>query len=103
MIQPQNNGAPRELPQVSHDNALTDANLAAIAARLNALPPRQSVTLADAIKTLAPSIKRLRDRGYSNHEVAGQLTASGLKVSGRTLARLTATAKQEKSAKRSQS
>lgn len=94
--------SPNELPyeshQPSHQNVRTDDILTAIVARLNALPTRQTVTLADAIKTLAPTVRKLRNRGYSIDECAAELTVNGLKISGRTLARLTAAAKPKKRA-----
>ena len=93
-------GSQAEQLIVRHDftiqAALNADKLAAIAARLDALPSRQQPTLADAIKTLAPTVKRLRARGYTVDEVAAELSASGLQVSGRTLSRLTASAKPAK-------
>lgn len=72
----------------SHDQ---DA-LVAIETRLNGLPPRQTLTLGQAVQRLAPAIKRLRAKGYSIDEVAAELTRElsplGMTVSGRTLARL---------------
>ena len=66
--------------------------LGAIEVRLDSLPTRQTITVAHAIQRLAPSIKRLRLKGYSVDDVAQELTrelsALGLTVSGRTLARL---------------
>ena len=66
--------------------------LAAIEVRLNSLPPRQTLTMAQALQRLAPAVKRLRADGYSVDEVAAELTRElscfGMTVSGRTLARL---------------
>ena len=66
--------------------------LAAIGLRLSGLPPRQKMTLAMALQQLAPDIKTARSKGYTNDEIATELTrelsALGLTVSGRSLARL---------------
>lgn len=71
---------------------LEQDTLAAIEVRLNSLPPRQTLTLTQALHRLAPAVKRLRANGYSVDEVATELTREmgclGMTVSGRTLARL---------------
>lgn len=77
----------------STDAALTRDKLAAVVAHLDALPEREQLTLADAVRTLAPTIKKNRARGYSTDELAAEIRAMGVQVSGRTLARLIASAK----------
>lgn len=71
---------------------LEQDTLAAIELRLNSLPPRQTLTLAQALQRLTPAVKRLRANGYSMDEIAAELTRElsclGMTVSGRTLARL---------------
>lgn len=72
--------------------SLESDTLAAIGLRLAALPPRQKMTLAMALQQLAPDIKIARSKGYTNDEIAAELTrelsALGLTVSGRSVARL---------------
>ena len=71
---------------------LDDDKLRAIAARLDALPPRQELTIAAAIGRLAPQIKKLQARGYTLAVIAAELTASGVQIAPRTLARYLASA-----------
>ena len=89
----QNDGdSPDELQAARHWRGLEQDILGAIEVRLNSLPPRQTMTLAQALQRLAPAVKRLRANGYSMDEVAAELTRElsvlGMTVSGRTLARL---------------
>lgn len=74
-------------PPTSEDDILT-----AIETGLDSLPPRQTMTLTQALQRLAPAIKRMRAKGYSVDEAAAKLTHGlsglGMTVSGRTLARL---------------
>lgn len=83
--------SPHELPSEDRKNAIETDALAAIEARLNALPPRQKLTLESALKRLAPVIKKMRGNGFTNGEItaelARELTPLGLSVSARSLAR----------------
>ena len=88
----QSTGTPDDPQPARRRTELDQDTLAAIELRLKSLPPRQTLTLAQALHRLAPAIKRLRANGYSMDEVAAQLTRElsglGMTVSGRTLARL---------------
>ena len=95
-------GAHTALPAEVHsstDTALTRDKLAAVVAHLDALPEREQLTLADGVRMLAPTIKKHRARGYSIDELAAVLRATGVQVSGRTLARLLPSTKPAASAK----
>ncbi len=85
-------GSPNELQPARLRQELEQDILAAIEGYLDSLPPRQTLTLAQVLQHLAPAIKRTRAKGYSVDEVAGKITpklsALGMTVSGRTLARL---------------
>ena len=88
-------GSPNDPHDASHQplhrNVLTDDILAAIDARLEQLPPRQKLTVESAIKRLAPRIRNLLANGYTNVEVAAELTKElsvfDMTVSTRALAR----------------
>jgi DNA-directed RNA polymerase specialized sigma24 family protein len=71
--------ATREAPSIDQ--------IEAIERHLNGLPARQRMTVLAAIQRLKPSIEKLRARGYSVDEVAAELKARGLHISGRTLVR----------------
>ncbi len=90
--QPPTDSSQSEPPTKGHGKTRDDDKLAAIEARLNALPARQELTLAAALKRLAPAIRRLRGAGYSADDVAAELTRElsslDMTVSARTLARL---------------
>lgn len=81
----------RELPIQANTNAIEMDALAAVEARLNALPRRQKLTLEAALKRLAPVIKKMRGNGFTNDEVTGELARElaplGLTVSARSIAR----------------
>lgn len=83
--------SPAELPNQVNKKAIELDALAAMGARLNALPPRQKLTLQTALKRLAPAVKKMRANGYSTDEVTAELTKElaplGMAVSARSLAR----------------
>ena len=85
-------GSPDEQQAARHRPELSKDILRAAEVRLDGLPTRQTMTLQEALQYLAPAIKRLRAKGYSIDEAAAEVTcdlsALGLSVSGRTLARL---------------
>ena len=66
---------------------LAHIDLAAIEARLKALPVRQRATLRATIERLAPTLLKLKDRGYSVDDLVSELKAVGITVSARGLAR----------------
>ena len=76
----------------SQKASLDDDVLAAIEVELDAILPRNVVTLENAITRLTPAIARLRAKGLTVTECADELTRRlsvfGLTVSGRTLSRL---------------
>ena len=84
--------SPRELPNQGSKKAVEKDALAAVEARLNALPRREKLTLESALKRLAPAIKKMRANGYSTDEVTAELARElaplGLSVSARSLARV---------------
>ena len=83
--------SPAALPSQVNKKAIELDALAAVEARLNALPPRQKLTLETALKRLAPAVKKMRANGYSTDEVTAELTKElaplGIAVSARSLAR----------------
>ena len=79
--------SPCELLNITPSAGITADKLVTIARRLDALPPRHEINLHDAIKKLAPSIKKMQARGHSLNAIAAELTASGLRIAPRTLAR----------------
>ena len=87
-----NGGSPDDLQVTQLRPDLEKDILDATEAHLDGLPPRQTLTLVQALQRLAPAIKRSRAKGYSVDEVAAELTrklnAIGMTVSGRTLTRL---------------
>lgn len=71
----------------------TRERLAAIAAKLEVVPPPEaSLTRAQAIAHLLPSLKRMRERGHTMASICEQLRANGLPVAPRTLSRCLAAA-----------
>ncbi len=80
----------------------TIGSLETIAQRLEALPARQALTIHSAVQRLAPTIKKMRARGYSLDEAAAELRAGGLPLSARALARHLRTAAPKKRASASE-
>lgn len=62
-------------------------DLTAVEVQLKALPVRQKATLRATIERLAPTLMRLKDRGYSLDDLAAELKVVGITVSARGLAR----------------
>lgn len=75
-----------------HRPALEADTLTGIGLRLDDLQPRQRLTLELALQRLAANVRRARNKGYTDDEIAARLTPElavlGLTVSGRSLARL---------------
>lgn len=71
---------------------LDEEALAAIEVHLDSHQPRKTITLEKALTRLAPAVRRFRAKGFTVSETAEELTrelsAFGITVSARTLARL---------------
>jgi hypothetical protein len=91
--QPQTTLAPTNAQARGQELELTEATLAAIAQRLDALQPRHAVTLRDAMERLAPAVWAARERGLASATIAAELRAAGVSISNRTLARYVASAR----------
>jgi len=79
--------SPCEPPKRRRETAITMDTIEAVAARLAAMPPRCELTLESAVARLAPAIRKMQTAGYGLDTIARELTATGLTISGRTLAR----------------
>ena len=82
---------PLQLLKVEQGTVLSSAKLDAIRKHLERLPNVSVMTPRRAITALLPAIKKLQGRGYTVDQIAGELAASGLPTSSRTLARLLST------------
>jgi hypothetical protein len=63
------------------------AIIAKISQDLDSLQPKSVFNKASALAELLPSLRRLRDKGYTFEEISRELAARGLKVGQRSVAR----------------
>lgn len=76
---------------------LTKEKIAEVEAKLKSMPPIiKEMTLADAVKKLAPSIRKLQDKGYSLEQITEILKDDGINITQSSLKRHLGPAKRRK-------
>lgn len=79
----------------------TAARLDEVAEKLEAVPPPEpAMTKAQAISRLRPTLMKMRERGHSLDSIAQHLSAVGLPIASRTLARYLGSASAAKTPRR---